>query len=206
MKHAVIGSGRLAAARRPNRTSRENPPETPPSAHRRPAVLAAAAFVIVAGISAYANSFDGILVFDDEPAIARNPSLGQLWPLTEAMRAPANTTLSGRPVASLTFAVDVKRSGAKTPTDPAALTAYHALNLGIHLAAGLLLFGVTRRTLDSPRLAGRYGRASTALAAVVATIWVVHPLQTASVTYVVQRVESLMGLFYLLTLYSAIRA
>jgi protein O-mannosyl-transferase len=34
----------------------------------------------------------------------------------------------------------------------------------------------------------------------------VHPLQTAAVTYVVQRVESLMGLFYLLTLYCAIRA
>ncbi len=37
-------------------------------------------------------------------------------------------------------------------------------------------------------------------------MWVVHPLQTAAVTYVVQRVESLMGLFYLLTLYCAIRA
>ena len=28
----------------------------------------------------------------------------------------------------------------------------------------------------------------------------VHPLHTESVTYVVQRVEALMGLFYLLTL------
>jgi tetratricopeptide (TPR) repeat protein len=39
----------------------------------------------------------------------------------------------------------------------------------------------------------------------VALLWIVHPLQTESVTYVVQRAESLMGLFYLLTLYCFIR-
>ena len=36
-------------------------------------------------------------------------------------------------------------------------------------------------------------------------IWAVHPLQTESVTYVVQRAESLMALCYLLTLYAVIR-
>jgi len=36
--------------------------------------------------------------------------------------------------------------------------------------------------------------------------WMLHPLQTESVLCVVQRTESLMGLFYLLTLYAAIRA
>jgi Flp pilus assembly protein TadD len=40
----------------------------------------------------------------------------------------------------------------------------------------------------------------------VALLWVVHPLTTAAVTYTAQRVESLMSLFYLLTLYSTIRA
>ena len=36
-------------------------------------------------------------------------------------------------------------------------------------------------------------------------LWAVHPLQTESVTYVVQRAESMMGLFYLLTLYCFLR-
>src|ERR1041384_2902359 len=36
-------------------------------------------------------------------------------------------------------------------------------------------------------------------------IWLVHPLQTQCVTYVIQRGESLMALFYLLTLYCATR-
>ena len=40
---------------------------------------------------------------------------------------------------------------------------------------------------------------------VIALIWVVHPLQTQSITYLIQRAESLMGLFYLLTLYCVIR-
>ncbi len=39
----------------------------------------------------------------------------------------------------------------------------------------------------------------------VALLWAVHPLQTESVTYVVQRAESLVGLFYLLTLYGLVR-
>jgi len=40
----------------------------------------------------------------------------------------------------------------------------------------------------------------------MALLWTVHPLQTAAVTYVVQRAESLMGLFFLLTLWCFIRA
>ena len=46
---------------------------------------------------------------------------------------------------------------------------------------------------------------ATLLAFAVALLWTVHPLQTEAVTYIVQRTESLMGLFYLLTLYCFIR-
>ena len=46
---------------------------------------------------------------------------------------------------------------------------------------------------------------ATPLALAVAVLWAVHPLQTESVTYIVQRAESLCGLFYLLTLYCVIR-
>jgi Flp pilus assembly protein TadD len=44
-----------------------------------------------------------------------------------------------------------------------------------------------------------------AFAFAVALLWSLHPLQTESVTYVVQRAESLMGLLYLLTMYCFIR-
>ncbi|HXC02722.1 MAG TPA: tetratricopeptide repeat protein [Opitutaceae bacterium] len=45
----------------------------------------------------------------------------------------------------------------------------------------------------------------TVLALAVALLWVLHPLQTEAVTFISQRAESLMGLFYLLTLYCFVR-
>jgi hypothetical protein len=52
----------------------------------------------------------------------------------------------------------------------------------------------------------RYRDVALPLAACVALIWMLHPLQTESVTYISQRAESLMGLLYLLTLYGFIRS
>jgi tetratricopeptide (TPR) repeat protein len=161
--------------------------------------LVAIVLILAAGSAAYANSFAGRLVFDDEPALVANTHLRSLWPLTGAMGAPPGTTLSGRPGAARSIAVDYAHAA-----DP--LAAYHRTNLLIHLLAALAVFGVVRRTLRAPALAARFATASTPLAAVVALLFAVHPLQTDAVTYVVQRVESLMGLVYLTTLYCAIRA
>jgi Flp pilus assembly protein TadD len=139
-------------------------------------------------------------VFDDEPSIAHNPHLRSLWPLTRSMSAPPDTTLAGRPVASLTLAIN------HAMAQGGSLFGYHAANLAIHLATALLLFGLIRRTLLTPRLVDTISGSAAPLALAIAVLWVVHPLQTASVTYIVQRVESLMGLLYLATLYCAIRA
>jgi tetratricopeptide (TPR) repeat protein len=57
-------------------------------------------------------------------------------------------------------------------------------------------FGITPH--PTPRL-------HTLLALALASLWTLHPLQTESVTYIVQRAESLCGLFYLATLYCVIR-
>ena len=64
--------------------------------------------VLIVGVvsAAYASSFAGVLVFDDEPAIASNPHIRRLWPLTESMSAPSDTTVSGRPVVSFTLALN----------------------------------------------------------------------------------------------------
>jgi protein O-mannosyl-transferase len=181
----------------------------------------AAIVIVLAGTAAFANSFNGVFVFDDKNAIALNPCIRTLWPLTVAMNAPRDTTLAGRPVASLSFALTYALAPADArdtfavPANADASTVdrfqrnlwgYHAANLAIHLLTALALFGVVRRSLRAPALARRFGSRADVLALVIATIWVVHPLTTGAVTYIVQRVESLMGLFYLLTLYCAIRA
>jgi Tfp pilus assembly protein PilF len=205
------------------RRKRAGRPDTPTSpAGTSAAVWIAAALIVAAGFWAYANSLDGTFVFDDHAAIVQNPNIRTLWPLATAMSAPRDITLSARPVASLTFAInyalaplDSRDTFDRGRTDTSATAAerfernvrgYHFLNLAIHLAAALALFGLVRRTLLSPRLRRRLGRAADGLSLATAIVWVVHPLHAEAVTYLVQRVESLAGLFVLLTLYCAIRA
>ncbi|NIP84783.1 MAG: hypothetical protein GTO03_04190, partial [Planctomycetales bacterium] len=82
---------------------------------------------------------------------------------------------------------------------------YHLWNLTVHLIAALALLGIARRTLRLPQFPEPYRAASDGLAFAMAAIWVVHPLQTQAVTYVVQRSESMMGMFLLVGLYGVLR-
>ena len=178
------------------------------------------ALVLVAAAGwAYAPSMRGVFVFDDIWAIVENPNIRTLWPLTTALSAPAESPVSARPVASLTLALnyalappdvrDVMKPGGAPGSEARFLRnvwGYHAVNLALHVLAGLALFGVMRRTLESDRLRQWADGHATPLAFVTALLWIVHPMLTDAVTYVTQRTEVLMGLFYLLTLYSAIRA
>ncbi len=157
----------------------------------------AALVLVAAGVLAYLNSFAGPFVFDDEPSILRNPTIRSFatawWPPAEG-----GLTVSGRPVLNLTLALNYALGGS-------AVGGYHALNLLIHLAAGLTLYGLVRRTLLRPILAARFGRDADLIALATAALWLLHPLQTAAVTYVIQRAESLCSLFFLLTLYAVAR-
>ncbi|MBT7702373.1 MAG: hypothetical protein HN700_18950, partial [Verrucomicrobia bacterium] len=157
--------------------------------------------LMVAGVLAYWNSFDGVFLFDDFASIRDNPYIRVLWPLSRSMSLPLSDTgltVDGRPLLSLSFALNHWLFGPEP-------WGYHLVNLLIHLTAGLLLFGIVRRTLELPQFRERYAQSGTWLALASALIWLVHPLQTESVTYIVQRAESLMGMLFLLTLYCAIR-
>ncbi|MCA8920785.1 MAG: hypothetical protein KDD82_03185 [Planctomycetes bacterium] len=86
---------------------------------------------------------------------------------------------------------------------------WHRTNLRIHLLNGLLALWLAYLTFTAPvfRASGRASRAPVAAAALVAVIFVAHPLQTQAVTYLAQRTESLCVTFYLLALgcYAAAR-
>ena len=215
----VASKKRPRGTRKPTHRERA---QTRRATRRIPSTIVAA--LILAGVAAwaYSTSFAGVLVLDDKFAIADNPNIKTLWPLTTAMSAPAESPVSGRPVASLTLAINyalapadvrdvLSPGGASAPPDVRErflrnIWGYHFLNLLIHVLAALTLLGVIRRTLRSVRLHDRFGAASTALAFVASLLWVVHPLLTDAVTYVIQRTEVLMGLFFFLTLYCSIRA
>jgi len=161
--------------------------------------LLGALAIAAAALLAYHNSFNVPFVLDDEMAIVANPSLHHLW--TACFPPPDLTGLpiSGRPVVNFSFGLSYAISGN-------AVWSYHVFNLLVHIAAGLVLFGVVRRTLLQPGLASRFGAHAFELALLTAALWTLHPLQTESVTYISQRAEALLGLFYLLTLWCFIRA
>jgi tetratricopeptide (TPR) repeat protein len=172
-------------------------PARPAPAVSRRAVALVVVLLAVAALLAYRNSFSAPFVLDDESCIAENPTIRHLG--TALFPPGGGVTVSGRPLLNFTFAVNYALGGE-------AVWGYHAVNLGIHFLAACALFGVVRRTLNRPLLRPRFGGAQLPLAAAVATVWLLHPLQTESVTYTVQRAESLAGLFSLLTLYGFIRA
>ena len=169
------------------------------SSHR--AVVLSIGLLVVLTVAAYWTSFRGALIFDDLPGIANNPTIRDLSRLDLFLVAigPQGGTLSGRPLPNFTLALNHAISGTH-------LWSYHAVNLLIHLLAGLTLFGLVRRTLLLPSATAPLRPHATSVALAVAALWSLHPLQTESVTYLVQRVESLMALFYLLTLYCFSRA
>lgn len=163
-------------------------------------ITLAGGLIVLAVWAAYGNSWSTPFVFDDPKAIALNPTIRHLWPLTDVLAAPSYVgSAAGRPLVNLSLAVNYALGGLH-------VEGYHLFNTFIHVLAGLVLFGVVRRTLRQPLLRERYGSAALPLGFMVALLWVLHPLQTESVTFIVQRTESMMGLFYLLTLYGFIRS
>jgi Tfp pilus assembly protein PilF len=77
---------------------------------------------------------------------------------------------------------------------------YHLVNILIHIASGILLYWFLILTLNLPSLNERYGSNSTKIALLTSLIFISHPIQTQSVTFIVQRMASMAGMFYLLSL------
>ena len=150
------------------------------------AVYLAAAFV------AYHNCFNTPFVFDDAHHIVENARIRSFWPVWPLLLE------SSRPLVQFSLALNFAISGLN-------VWSYHLLNVLVHLGAACVLQGIVRRTLERSG-SERLERAAHGIAFTIALLWLLHPLQTGSVTYIIQRGESLMGLFCLLTLYCFIRS
>jgi len=134
----------------------------------------------------YHRTFTYPFHFDGKSKIQSNESYQQLgW--KHFPRSP-------REMVNLTWRLNYVADGGT-------LVGYHVVNIAIHVAASLLLFGFIYLTLRLPKIAPRYRDHAVLLAIAIALLWAVHPLQTQSVTYIVQRYESLMGMFFILSLF-----
>ncbi len=149
--------------------------------------------LLIAATAAYWPSFRGVFVFDDLEHIVKNQRLQYFWTFWPEL------AWNTRPTVFLTLWLNYQLGGLH-------VLGYHLLNFAVHCVAGLTLYCLVRRTLRLPPTDKRWGRWADPAAFVVALLWLVHPLQTQAVTYVIQRCESMMGMFYLLSLYSVLRA
>ena len=140
---------------------------------------------VALGAAIYVPAFDAPFVFDSIPQIEQNENLQSL---TEGKWFRGRRWL-----VYLSFAIDRSVFGNTA-------WGFHLTNLVIHIINSLLIFWL------SLILAKRLGHAVSNelsdqwLATFVALIWLVHPLQTQAVIYHVQRMESLMALFFLVGL------
>ncbi|HTO09865.1 MAG TPA: hypothetical protein VMR86_22630 [Myxococcota bacterium] len=142
--------------------------------------------LVLLGAAAYANALGGPFVLDDLGSIRDNPHVRALWPPSHWLSLEPQSSLSGRPLVTLSMALCWAAAGLD-------VRAYHALNVALHLANAVLLLGLLRATLG-PRAAFAG-----------ALLWMLHPLATESVDYVTQRTELLLGTCYLGTLLAASR-
>lgn len=137
----------------------------------------------------FANSVSGPFLFDDIASIPQNPTIRSLWPVSRPLSPPSRSeSVAGRPLVNLSFAANYAIGGL-------AVRGYHITNIAIHLGCALLIFGIVRRTRGVPDLA----------AWAAALLWMVHPLHSEPVDYIVARTESLMTLCLLLALYYSVR-
>jgi Flp pilus assembly protein TadD len=173
--------------------------------HRVPTALAWICLVVVIGLTiwAYTPALDAGFVFDDQPNIVDSPAVHWDEISWENVGLILNSSLlQSRPAANLSFAVDHLVWG----LDPGG---FHLTNLLIHLAVGGTLIWVCllyiSLTPSSPP-ADRSRRATIYLTLVAVGVFLLHPMNTQAVTYVVQRMASLAALFTLLSFASYLMA
>ena len=154
----------------------------------------------------YSNSFQGEWHFDDFYTIVENPNIrlqSVNWDdLKKSFYGPTYGTDSqriARPVAYASFALNYLFGGT-------AVLGYHVVNLLIHFSASFFLFLLIRMTLLLPVLKEQYGSVAYPVALVSTFLWATSPLHVHAVTIIVQRMASLAGLGYVMSLYFYVRA
>ena len=144
--------------------------------------------IFLLGILAYYKSFGAEFQFDDYKAIVDNPfikhlDLAVLW-----------GSYKVRFVTNLTFALNYFFCGLN-------VFGWHLVSNFIHFTASCLVYSFVHITFQTPRLKGRFNDdIQRWMALFSALIFLLHPIQTQAVTYIVQRATSLAALFYIAAL------
>jgi hypothetical protein len=138
--------------------------------------LAVAGLLVV--FEAYGPSMNGDFVLDDLYLPFKYPHAEQitLW----------NWLNGARPVLMFSYWLNFRASGLET-------FSYHATNVFLHFLVSVVIALVTAKLLE---WTGVKGRALAILSVFSGALFLLHPLQTESVSYVASRSENLSVLFY----------
>ena len=159
-------------------------------AHGREALMLSVLAVLVFWI--YSNTLDSPFIFDDSPNIRDNPHIRLKTLTLEGIKRAGFESLSpNRAVANVSFALNYYFHQYN-------VVGYHLANILIHITTGILLYFFVKTTLSIPSLRSKYAP-HVWIPLFTAFIWLVHPIQTQSVTYIVQRMNSMAAMFYILS-------
>jgi tetratricopeptide (TPR) repeat protein len=165
--------------------------------------------IILIGWLLYGHTLSFPFQFDDEQYLTRNPLIKDLSTfayfsdissfavMTSRMGLDPDLSFNFilRPLAYLTFHLNYVTDGLNP-------RGFRAVNIAVHCANAILVFLVLSQLLG--RIPSRRTVTSFSLQLIpltTALLFLVHPLQTESVTYIVQRFTSLGALFYLGTIW-----
>jgi tetratricopeptide (TPR) repeat protein len=141
----------------------------------------------------YSNILEAPFVLDDTVRIQDNPHIRITnLSIKEIVKAGWNKeSASKRPIGNMSFALNYYFHQYN-------LKGYHVVNIIIHIFAGFFLFLFIKTTLSILSIESKCDH-PTLIAFFSALIWLVHPVQTQSVTYIIQRLNSLAAMFYVLS-------
>ncbi len=159
--------------------------------------------ICAAGLIIYSNTFNVPFQCDEDSLIKNNPIVKDLSYFVEPSRATGleqYSALKTRYIGFLTFALNYAIHGLD-------VMGYHIVNLSIHVLNAFLLYFFVILTFNTPFLGESHLKAhSRVIALFSALFFISHPIQTEAVTYIFQRLASLVTFFYLFSLTTYVKS
>jgi tetratricopeptide (TPR) repeat protein len=166
-------------------------------------------------IALYLNSLNNSFLFDDAPNIIENPYIRNLGDIPLFLKGLGVYTSWYRALPALSFAINYHFHKLD-------VFGYHLVNLVLHILSGIFIYFISRNLFNlglqgvenssevknKPRLKGRGLSAVervNLLSLLTAAIFISHPIQVNTVTYIVGRNEGMASLFYLISFFLFIK-
>jgi Flp pilus assembly protein TadD len=150
----------------------------------------------------YSNSFDCSWQYDDYGNIVENAAIhikDLSWQSIEkGLYGIIGSPRWQRPLSYFSFALNYYVGGLD-------VFGYHLVNLSIHCLTAFFLFLFIFHTLNLPLIRDKYGENAASIALLSSLLWAINPVQVTSVTYIVQRMASMVALFYIMSMFFYLR-